>query len=219
MRSTVFRNRALIAIVAMTIPTSSLAVSKESYRPYSHPFPQIIQASDYPTIEAIEAMVHDMNAHQSVLACASGKGVELRSSDSGRPLLIRVRDGLTVSLSGHTYSNDKTLALFSTLRRILGELSPTPCVAARADQFGTRAYKRRSILEFDLGSTVLVIDAFPNGPDDDERLYIFDTVQRTESFFWGHEAASQTPANRSLQLTWAAEPHEQRETPGSGPRG
>jgi hypothetical protein len=202
----------------MVIPGVVSGVSKESYRPYSHPFPQIIQASDYPTIEAIEALAHDMNVQRSAVACASGKVLELRSSEANQSILILVRNG-RVSFSGHEYSNDKTLALFSTLQRILGDLSPTPCVATRADQFATRAYKRRSILEFDLGSTVLVVDALSNGPDNDERLYILDTVQRNESFFWAHNGALQTPANRALQPTRAAWPNDQREPARVGSRG
>lgn len=95
-------------------------------------------------------------------------------------------DNGTVTFSGHSFSSDKTVALFSTLRRLLADLSQAhACAVVRFDQFTTRAYKRRSILEFDLGPTVVVVDAFSNGRDNEERLYILDAVERKDSFFWG----------------------------------
>jgi hypothetical protein len=77
------------------------------------------------------------------------------------------------------------LVLFATLKRILTDLSKTGmCAGVRFDQFATRAYAKRTILEFDFGTTIVVLDSFSNGPSDGERLYVLDIVDRKESFFW-----------------------------------
>jgi hypothetical protein len=74
--------------------------------------------------------------------------------------------------------------LFTTLKRILTDLSETdiPSVV-RFGQFPTRAYARRTIVEFQFGQTVVVVDSFSNGPTNSERLYVLDIVHRNESFF------------------------------------
>lgn len=47
----------ILAIALAGLWSSVVAAEKDAYRPYEHPFPQVIQAKDYPTIVAIEETV------------------------------------------------------------------------------------------------------------------------------------------------------------------
>ena len=68
---------------------------------------------------------------------------------------------------------------------VVSDLSEkTPRAGVKYDQFATRAYKKRTIIEFDFGPQIVVIDAFSNGPRDDERLYVLNLIARKDSFFW-----------------------------------
>ncbi|MDR2012509.1 MAG: hypothetical protein LBQ20_05610 [Rhodanobacter sp.] len=153
----------LLILFGVGISAKALAgPAKDSYSPY----PQIIQNHDYPTIKAIETFVARLKTSSRDSAACS----------AARNLIEQVN-----------YSVPNTTALFATLRRLLGDLShKQPCRAVKFDQFPTRAYTRRTIVEFDFGSTVVIVDAFSNGSTDPERLYILDTVERSQSFFWGH---------------------------------
>jgi hypothetical protein len=157
----------LLILFGVGISAKALAgPTKDSYRPYAHPFPQIIQNDDYPTIKAIEIFAARLKASgRNSMTCSIARNL----------------------IEHANYSDPKTMALFATLRRLLGDLShEQPCRAVEFDQFPTRAYTRRTIVEFDFGSTVVIVEAGSNGPTDPERSYILDTVERSQSFFWGH---------------------------------
>lgn len=42
-----------------------------------------------------------------------------------------------------------------------------------------------TVIGFDFGPNILALEAFSNGQDDDERLYVLSLVARKESVFWG----------------------------------
>lgn len=155
---------AVIPLLLSWAPTAASGAPNESRQTQVHPFPQIIQAHDYPTIEAIETLVDDLErVGTDTVSCSAAQSI----------------------LSRRSYTAESTVTLFSTLERLLADLSKTrPCAAVGFSRFSTRAYKTRSVVEFDFGPTVLVIDASSNGPDDNERLYVLDTLERNES--WGH---------------------------------
>jgi len=75
--------------------------------------------------------------------------------------------------------------LFQTTARLLRDLAhDAPGYPVLIAQFGTRAYKKRTIIGFDSGPRVVEIDCAENGPRDPERLYILDLEERQKSFFW-----------------------------------
>lgn len=157
----------VLVLLGVSITATVLADTvKNSYRPYAHPFPQIIQDNDYQTIEAIETFLSQLKSgSRDSATCSNARNL----------------------VSQANYSAPKAAALFATLERLLGDLSHNEtCRAVRFDQFSTHAYARRTIVEFDFGATIVVVDAFSNGPTDEERLYILDTVERSQSFFWGY---------------------------------
>lgn len=132
----------------------------------SHPYPQVIQDNDYQTIVTIETFMSQLKSGgNDSVACSNAKNIVTQAH----------------------YHNPKTSAFFTTLDRLLGELSRNEtCRAVKFDQFRTLAYAKRTIVEFDFGATVVVVDAFSNGPKNEERLYTLDKVNRSESFFWGN---------------------------------
>lgn len=138
--------------------------AKEFYRPHSHDYPKIIQGNDYETIHAIEALFADL------------KKIRKHPADCAAATILAFQAN---------YSDPKTAAIFITLRRLLADYSKGQiCRAVGFDQFSTRAYLRRTIIEFDFGKTVISVEAFSNGPSDGERLYVLDAVNRADSFFW-----------------------------------
>lgn len=161
---------------------------RDSYRPYAHRYPQIIQAHDYPTIEAIEALFRSLKMlGNGDISCEPGTtGIILKQRNDARLVALTVPEKGPVSIAERTYPARETLVLFTTLKRILTGLSKTSmCSGVRFDQFATRAYAKRTIVEFDCGATTVVLESLSNGPSDAERLYVLDVVDRRESFFWG----------------------------------
>lgn len=179
---------AVLLLLLGTIGRDAHAGARESCRPYSQGFPQIIQELDYPTIEAIEGLLAELKKlPNGDISCATAKeSISLkRRSGRGGEVLVSVPQNGPVSISGRPYKSKNTLVLFSTLKKLLADLSAkTPCAGVKYDQFATRAYRKRTIIEFDFGSQIVVIDAFSNGPMDGERLYVLDLKARKDSFFW-----------------------------------
>lgn len=154
------------ALLCVGIAATALAGAvKDSYRPDAHPFPQIIQDNDYQTIEAIEAFVSKLKSGgHDTAACSNAQNL----------------------VSQANYPHAKAAAFFATLKRLQGDLSHNEtCRAVKFEQFSTPAYARRTIVEFDFGAIVVVVDAFSNGSANDEHLYILDAVERSRSYFWG----------------------------------
>ncbi len=183
--------RKLVAVLFLLLASmgrDAHASAGEICLPYSQGFSQIIQEIDYPTIEAIEGLLAELRKlPNGDISCATAKesiSLKQRSGRGGEVLVSVPRDG-PVSISGRPYRSKKTLVLFDTLKKVLADLSAkTPCAGVKYDQFATRAYKKRTIIEFDFGSQIVVIDAFSNGPKDDERLYVLNLIARKDSFFW-----------------------------------
>lgn len=179
---------AVLLLLLATMGRDAHASASEICPPYSNGFPQIIQETDYPTIEAIEGLLAELRKlPNGDISCAIAKesiSLKRRSGRGGEVLISVPQDG-PVSISGRPYKSKNTLALFDTLKKVLADLSAkTPCAGVKYDQFATRAYKKRTIIEFDFGSQIVVIDAFSNGPRDDERLYVLNLIARKDSFFW-----------------------------------
>ena len=184
------KSASLTALILLIVSLASAAgPDNESYRPYPHPYPQIIQASDYPTIEAIEALFRDLKKlGDDELSCETrATTIILKRRNGANPgVVITVAENVPASFGQRRYLARETIALFTTLKRILTDLSRTTnCSSVRFDQFGTRAYKKRTIMEFDFGAAIVAVDSFSNGPHDGERLYILDIIDRKDSYFWG----------------------------------
>jgi hypothetical protein len=181
------------SLAALILLIASLASAggpdKEPYRPYPHPYPQIIQASDYPTIDAIEALFRDLKkSGDDEMSCETGATTITlkRRNDANLGVLISVPEKGPASVGEQHYLARETIVLLTTLKRILTDLSKTTsCSRVRFDQFGARAYKKRTIIEFDFGAAIVLVDSFSNGPHDGERLYVLDIIDRKDSYFWG----------------------------------
>lgn len=173
-----------------TIATSTMSANvKDIYRPSGQTYPQIIQEDDYATIEAIEALYSEINKlGKGVIICETDKkSIILRQTgDSPHEVVIGVLANGPITVRNHSYGSRNTVVLFTTLKKVLADLSNRQkCAGIQADQFSTRVYKKRTILAFDFGENIVELDSLSNGPKDEERLYILDLVSRKDSFFWG----------------------------------
>jgi len=177
----------LVTLVALAASRAGAAPNDE-YRPYAHPYPQIIQASDYSTIEAIEALARELEKLGDAEVSWETGGTSIlfkHPRDPGLDIAVDVPEKGPVSVAKRSYPADNTIVLFRTLKKVLMDLSTTTKgYRARFDHFPTRAYEKRTIVEFDCGPKIVVLESFSNGPGDGERLYILDVVARTESYFW-----------------------------------
>lgn len=165
------------------------ADAKDKYRPSAHGYTQVIQGHDYQTIIAIESLFVDLSklGKDGNKFVAGNGAITFKSiTNELRTLVVHIPDEKSVTFGGVAYKDPNTVMLFSTLSKILAIVSKnTKCNDAKYQQFPTRAYKTRTIIEFDCGKQVIAVDSLSNGPEDDERLYVLDLVDRKESFFWG----------------------------------
>ena len=182
-----------IFISAMAAMAVADEATKAKYAPYQHPFPQIIQNSDYSTILSVEYLFNRLSAQnkENALIDVSEKEIVFRFDDANTNRVhIRQADQTTVIVDRMIYTNTLTVAMYSTLIRVLSDLSAKEhCEAVKYSAFGTRAYKQRTIVEFKYASGIVSLDAFSNGPKDEERLYILNLYKSGEdglegSFFW-----------------------------------
>lgn len=177
----------LLPIISFTL-TSALSQNKEQYKPYPHDYPQIIQDNDYATIRSIESLFTALSniTSKDTLECdVTDHAIVFRSTTTRKTVTIRTRGG-SVVINRATFSSDPTLALYTRAMKVLSDLSKgSKCKAVKFSQFRTRAYKRRTVIEFNYGPRVVVLDSFSTGPQDDERLYTLDIVDESNSFFWG----------------------------------
>jgi hypothetical protein len=163
-------------------------------------FPQIIQADDYATIEFIEALCRSLaqlprgkekpdQFGQPVGVTVAAAALTFHSlRDPTSAVRVVRHDAETIQIQEAPFKDKPTVILFTTLLRILTDFSKEgACRGARFVQFGTKSYKTRSVVEFDFGPRVVVVDSLSNGPKDDERLYILDVIPRKESMFWSRE--------------------------------
>jgi hypothetical protein len=181
-----------IALTLLLLTASAVAADLESerarYRSYHHDSAQVMQAFDYDTIQFIERMYTAIREiGTDTVNCVAGKAeVTFRSTEEpSRKATLKTTEQGNIEFNGQMVAHKDTIQLCGTLLRIFSDLSMVrPCTGIAIDQFPTRAYKRRTILEFRFGDRVVVIDGFSNGPSDDERLYVLDLIEPSESFFF-----------------------------------
>ena len=170
---------------------------RRKYTPYPiEGWPQIIQNGDYPTIRFIEAWYGEVSAiaprqdfRITVDAELEGEAIRFHARGSHRKtLLIRPQGGNIILVGDRRFTNEATRILYATLIKVLTDLTrEEKCREVRFVQYGARAYKKQTHIGFDFGARVLEIASLSNGPDNDERLYILDLVERKYSFFWSHD--------------------------------
>ncbi|HLQ27156.1 MAG TPA: hypothetical protein VK138_14930 [Acidiferrobacterales bacterium] len=175
--------------LATFTPGAAYSDIKDKYRPSTQGYPQIIQGFDYQTIKAIESLFATLSklGKDEVTFTVENMAIIFKSTNKEpRSLSVRISDEKSVSIGDAAYKERNTVVLFSTLLMVLADVSTNAkCTGVKYDQFSTRGYKRRTIIEFDCDTKVIAVDSLSNGRDDDERLYVLDLVGRKESFFWG----------------------------------
>ena len=174
----------LVLMCSLFVHTA-MAVDKDRYRPYKHDYPQIIQATDMPTIEAIENIVAEIHKlPKGPVTCSYDNGVVTLQS-GGEIFDISTFDNYEVVMEEKHYRDRNAVVYFNTLIRMVRDLSKTGECRVRFGEFATRAYKTRTVVDFAFGPQVIELDAYSNGPNDDERLYTLDLVNRKGSFYFG----------------------------------
>jgi hypothetical protein len=157
---------------------------KEQFKPYAHNFPQIIQATDYPTVQAIESLYESLQTAGAPNAAWRATADGLRIWHSTRMETVRV-SGDEVVIADHTFKDRNTVTLFSTLTKILSVFADRQdCHVLRFFQLRTTAYLKRTIIEFACLPEVVRVESYSNGRDDSERLYVLDIVKDSESMQW-----------------------------------
>jgi hypothetical protein len=179
---------ALAFVLATSAAAADLESERARYRPYHHDSSQVMQAFDYDTIQFIESMyavIREVGTGE--VNCVVGKA-EVTFCSAEKPskqATLKTTEQGNIEFNGQLVTHRDTIQLCGTLLRILSDLSTVrPCTGIALDQFATRAYKRRTILEFNFGDRVAVIEGFSNGPSDDERLYLLDLIDPSKSFFF-----------------------------------
>ena len=173
-------------------PSSWLA-AKGRYKPAGDPFPQIIQASDYETIQAIESLyaaiirtggadsLRDVS-REPLQISASDTAIVLTSSVTETSMLVA---DAVVTIDGTAYTAPATVTLFKTLRRVLLDAGGAfPATGAKVTQYQTRAYQKLTTIEFGYGPVVVSLVGLSNGPANTERLYVLDAVASADSLLW-----------------------------------
>jgi len=185
-------NNKILLIVFTIVAFSSLSFAQNysQYKPYPNDrFPQIIQASDYETIKFIEVLYSSLTKlDKDTMNCElqGNKIVFSASNKSSKIVTLQELQNNAVLLNNTKYSNKSIMILCSTLFRVLSDLTKESRIeSVKYYQFQTSAYKKRTIIEFKLGNRVLVVESDSNGPKNDERLYILDIQDISDSFFWG----------------------------------
>ena len=174
------------------------ATAKERYAPEpADGYPQILQRRDYRTIIFIEAWYKELSALAPARALPATARAEMDQgalvigsrTEAQTAVALRVDEKNRVLLGGRAFDDPAIAILCSTLLKIFSDLEKSDkCRQVSFAQFATRTYRRRTLIAFDFGPRVLELDCHSNGPDDDERLYILDLIDRSESYFWpnGH---------------------------------
>lgn len=181
----------IVAALFTAMHSIALATTADNtkYRPYKHNYPQIIQADDYETIQFIEAFFTALSklGNEGVNCAVDRHNLTFTSKNNlERKIIIRQSDSKTILIDKKRFANRNTVILYSTIVKIMSDISKKGgCSAVEFSQFPTRAYKKRTIIEFNCGARVLVIDSFSNGTKNDERLYVLDLVDPKESYLWG----------------------------------
>lgn len=176
---------------------------KASFKPPGDPYPQIVQGHDYGTIKAIEFFYNLLlrlhggsaqwalteNAPSVVTVEVQGSKLELRGNDLA--VEVVVFDDF-VGFNDREQEAPETVALFKTLHRVLASLSTDfTLVGLKGAQYGSRAYRRITTLEFAAGDVVVELVALSNGENSEERLYVLDVARRSESHLWRPTSAAQ----------------------------
>ncbi len=167
--------------------------SKGRFKPTGDEFPQIIQRTDYETIQAIEALYaeleridgtshsYEIGDEQPLFAAAQSDGILLRGRKDVTTIGIAT-GGAT--LAGKRL-NQTTSELFATLQRVLVSLaSDFPAAGVRATRYGARSYRSITRIEFAFPPLVVQLDGMSNGKGNRERLYVLDVDRVTDSFLW-----------------------------------
>jgi beta-lactamase regulating signal transducer with metallopeptidase domain len=169
------------------------AARKDQFKPYSHNFPQIIQASDYPTVQAIESLYEKLQSPGAPNSRWSRIADGLQFEHGARMNTLSV-SGDQVVIADRTFNDRNTATFFSTLIKTLSVFADRPdCHALRSFQLRTRAYLRRTIIEFACLPEVVTVESAANGPENSERLYVLDIVKDSESLLWPAYSLSGPP--------------------------
>ncbi len=129
--------------------TKRTAPVAEAFKPYPHPFPQIIQASDYASIASIESLFADVSRISATdpvfgFACTvavSDDAVTFSSSSAQEHVVIRLHD-TGVVVNGTVPTNPATVTLYRTLFNVLTRMAvPTRQGQVRLAQWGATSYK------------------------------------------------------------------------------
>ncbi|MGC2423972.1 MAG: hypothetical protein WA666_06420 [Nitrospirota bacterium] len=179
----------ILAAIILTPLMGNVALAdvKVNCLPNAHGFPQIIQATDYATIEGIETLYDELKKfREDKISCEAGReSIIFKQGGTDSKVIVNIPLNGPVIIGHKSYSGQHEIKLFATLNSLLTDLSKKrECAGIKYDQFPTRAYKKRTIIEFDFSPQVVTLEAFSNGPKDEERLYILDLVDRKESFFF-----------------------------------
>jgi len=193
---------------------------KEKYSPYHDGYPQIIQKTDYPTINFIETLYSKLHLAAAADAKVTfGQTIDSELGPDGlrfhpkneksNVVLLKKTDEQVILVNNQRFAEKATVLFYSALVSIVADFTQEfgKCQQVRFVQFGTRAYKKRTVIEFDFGQKIVAVDSDASDPQSDERLYILDVIDRDHSMF-GRSATVEKDAttnpNRGSPIAWIA---------------
>lgn len=170
--------------------------AKSRFKPPDDEFPQIIQRSDFETIEAIEALYVELERIDGVSrAYEVGEEQPLSVTAQSDEILFRGRQDVTsvritsdrAFLAGK-HLNPTTAELFATLQRVLVSLANDfRATGVRATRYGARSYRSITRIEFAFPPLVVQLEAMSNGRGNPEHLYVLNVDRVAESFLWRNQ--------------------------------
>lgn len=157
------------------------ATEFESYKPYDHPYPQIIQAFDYPTIDAIRTLAKSLGnfeINQAVL------GSENTLSIGGVSEVHISTD--FVQINSRRFSDTNTFVTFSTLFRILNDqFSLGEEFQLYSANWQSSAYSSLSEIMINVNcSHIISLTENSSGPNEPERLYVLNIDSLNAGYFF-----------------------------------
>ena len=161
---------------------SAFAASEyDDYRPYDHPYPQIIQAFDYPTIEAIRTLAKSLENFETFGAILENENT-LSINDEVK---LHVSDEF-VLIDSSLFSEPQTQITFSTLFKILSDsFTPGEEFQLYAANWSSSVYSSLTELKINVDCAhVISLTEKSSGPNELERLYVLNIDSLDVSYYF-----------------------------------
>ena len=159
----------------------TFSAEADSYRPYEHPYPQIIQAFDYPTIEAIQTLGKSLNSFEISRAMLINEHV----LKIGNNVELSWLKG-SVQVGSSFFYEPETIQAFETLFEILNDnFSLGESFDVYTAHWRSSVYLSLTEIRFNVDcDNMIELIEHSNGPADPERHYVLNIERENIHYFF-----------------------------------